>query len=92
MTPGQEMVVSIILSVIGIVFIPLLITLIRVTVKWTKVEAKLDELARDMRDLVESKDKVHTDMIRSMSEDRDATNRRLRWLEEHIWRNSRNAL
>jgi hypothetical protein len=83
MTPDQRF--ALILSAIGIVFIPTLAFIVRATIKWTRVEDKLSELVDDMRKLVEDKEKTHTDMIRQMAEDRSATNQRLRWLEENVW-------
>lgn len=65
--------------------IPALVLLVRLVVKWTKVEERLAELAEDMRELVKDKDKVHTELATQMREDRAATDRRLRWLEENLW-------
>lgn len=55
-------------------------------VKWTRVEDSLKNLIDDVQQLVESKDKVHEAIYRSMSDDRKATDRRLRWLEEYVWK------
>lgn len=71
---------------------PTLAFIIRATIKWTRVEDKLEELVNDMRKLVEDKEKTHTDIINQMTEDRRATNLRLRWLEENVWNRSKNAL
>lgn len=84
MTPNER--VSLILTAIGILFIPMLIFIVRATIKWTRVEDKLSELVTDMRDIIEAKDKTHAEMIRTMTEDRAANDRRLRWLEEHYWK------
>lgn len=85
MSPGQTAVVTIILSSLGVVFIPLLIMLYRGIVKWTRVEDKLNELVTDMKQIVADKDATHRDLISQMGRDRDATDRRLRWLEENTW-------
>lgn len=50
--------------------------------RWQKTEDALSELTKDMKELVESKDKVHVAMYDQMKIDRDATNQRLRYLEE----------
>lgn len=86
MSPGQTAVVTIILSSLGVIFIPLLIMLYRGIVKWTRVEDKLNELVQDMKQVVADKDATHRDLINQMGKDRDATDRRLRWLEENTWR------
>lgn len=74
------------ISVLAIMLIPAIGLLIRIVVKWTRTEAKLEELADDMRKLVENKDRIHAEMLGQMREDRKATDRRLRWLEEFLWR------
>lgn len=91
MTPDQRL--TLILTAIGIVFIPTLAFIIRATVKWTRVEDKLAEMVDDMKKIVDDKDKTHTDMLRQMTDDRRATDRRLRWLEENLWnKGNKNAL
>jgi len=74
------------LTVIGVFFIPIIVMLYRGIVKWTRTEDKLDELVRDVQQLVKDKDSTHAAMIQTMSDDRRATDRRLRWLEEHLWK------
>ena len=74
-----------IMSLISILLIPALILLVRLVSKWTKVESGLLELTKDMGELVRDKDKVHSEMLGQMREDRAATDRRLRWLEENLW-------
>ena len=90
MSPDQRF--QIVLSVIGILLIPIIVMLYRGVVRWTRTEDKLDQLVRDVEKLVKDKDATHSAMLQSMSDDRRATDRRLRWLEEYVWRNSRNAL
>ncbi len=77
---------QIILTLIGVLFIPIIVMLYRGIVKWTRTEDKLDELVRDVQQLVKDKDATHSAMIQTMSDDRRATDRRLRWLEEHLWK------
>jgi hypothetical protein len=84
MTPDQRF--TLILFFISIICLPTLAFVIRATIKWTRVEAKLEELTKDMRDLVEAKDKVHTEIVAQMNRDREATDKRLRWLEEYLWK------
>lgn len=68
--------------------IPTLIFLIRGAIKWTRVEDRLTEIAKDLNEIVADKDKVHTEMLTQMREDRAATDRRLRWLEETRWKSN----
>lgn len=83
--------VTIALSVIGIIIIPTLILLVRGAVKWTRTEDRLSELVRDVGVLVDAKEKVHSEMYTQMRFDRDATDKRLRFIEEWFMRNSRKA-
>ena len=77
--------IMLVLSLTSVLLIPSLILLVRLVAKWTKVEERLGELANDMSELVKDKDKVHSEMLGQMREDRAATDKRLRWLEEHLW-------
>jgi hypothetical protein len=63
---------------------------------WTRMEIRLESLANSVEKLVVDKDRVHNEivareqevhneMLSQMREDRNATNLRLRWLEEHLW-------
>lgn len=93
MSAGQDQLLALILTSMAVIFIPLLVLMVRIVVKWTKVEANLEDLTGDMKALVIDKEKTHTEMLRQMADDRRATDRRLRWLEENIWnRGTKNAL
>lgn len=92
MSSGQEQLLALILSAFAVIFIPLLIALIRGIVKWTRVEDKLDELVKDMGQLIKDKDATHEAMLKQMTDDRSVTDRRLRWLEENLWKGRRNAV
>lgn len=92
MTPDQRF--SLLVVLITAVFVPMIVVLYRGIVKWTRTEDKLDALIEDMEKLVKDKDATHNAMINQMTNDRQATDRRLRWLEENVWKGSsrRNAL
>lgn len=76
-----------------VIVVPLVAMLIRGSIKWTRLENKLDGVIDDVRELVISKDKVHLLIMEDMRTDREATNKRLRWLEEYLWtRSNRNAV
>lgn len=63
-----------------------LIVLARMAARWSRIEADLSHLSADMHELVQDKDRVHAEMLTQMREDRSVTDRRLRWLEEHLWK------
>lgn len=54
-------------------------------------DAQLTRLITDVDKLVQDKDRAHDLLARQMADDRAATDRRLRWLEEHLWMTSRQA-
>ena len=76
--------ITVILSILGIILIPILGVLIRGMVRWIRTEDELKVLVADVRELIENKDKVHSDILNQMRFDRDATNQRLRYLEEYF--------
>lgn len=77
---------TLVLGIMTGILIPTVILLIRGAIKWTRVESKLDNVVNELRAIVDEKDKVHLEIYTQMREDRAATDRRLRWLEEHLWR------
>lgn len=79
-------IIEIILSIIAVLLLPGLTLLWRGAVKWTRVEVKLDTVTDKLQEIVRDKDKVHQEMLVQMREDRTATNSRLRWLEENLWK------
>lgn len=64
----------------------LIVYIVRLTARWTRTEEKLSELIEDVKEIVKDKDAAHTLILETIKEDRRATNLRLRWLEEHLWR------
>lgn len=74
--------IMVVLTTMSVLALPILVFLIRGAIKWTKVEMKLEELIRDERE-------AHTEMYRTMREDRKATDERLRWLEVNVWMRGR---
>lgn len=78
------------LGFVSIILVPTFVLIVRGMVKWTKVEGKLDEVVKDMKELVENKDRIHAAMLEQMKDDRSVTDRRLRWLEENLWKKGRN--
>lgn len=73
------------LTVVAVLLIPLLTLTYRLVIKWTKAEAKLDETVKDLRELVARKDQAHKWLYEQMTKDREATDQRLRWLEQNLW-------
>lgn len=77
-------IIEILLSIIGILLIPLIALMLRMAIKRTQTEDDVKHLIMEVQKLVADKDKVHAAMLDQMREDRQATNRRLEYLES-IW-------
>lgn len=80
---------TIALSILSVILIPLLVVLVRVVQKATRLEVNQEQISASLVSLVQDKDKVHAAMLNQMRDDRRATDQRLRWLEEHVWRDKR---
>lgn len=81
---------QILMSGLALIFVVMSATLgfvIRATTRWVRAEVRLEEVGKDIRELVESKDKIHGEMINTMTGDRKATDERLRHLEREVWAN-----
>ena len=78
-------VLSLLISLVGVIMIPLLVMAFRGMIKWTKTELQLAQVALDLAELIRDKDRVHREMLDQMKEDRHATNERLTWLEQNLW-------
>lgn len=70
----------VIITLLSLFVFPGIIILMRLTARWTKVEAIVDGI----KDIMAEQDKIHGEMLRQMSEDRHATNTRLEYLER-LW-------
>lgn len=79
-------ILSLTATILGLVVLPLVIIAFRAAIRWKGIEDRLNMVITDLADIVKDKDKIHAEMILQMREDRKATDRRLRWLEENIWR------
>lgn len=82
-------ILTILISITGVLLIPSLILMVKLVRQWTRQEDKLNELINDVGKLIQDKDRVHQEMYRQMREDRLATDKRLRWLEENQWKSAR---
>ena len=60
--------------------------LVRAIVKWTRVQIAIEQIATDLKESVEHQNEVHQEIYREMREDRSVTNKRLRYLEETLWK------
>ncbi len=74
--------IAVTLAVFSVLLLPALGILVRGAVKWTRTEDKLGDLVGDVRELITDKDRAHGEMLEQMRLDREATNTRLRYLEE----------
>ena len=75
------------LSILGVVLIPSQVALFRAAMKWADIQSEVRQLSRKLAEMIEQKNRDHDNIYKGMQDDRLATNQRLRWLEEHVWRN-----
>lgn len=78
-------ILSIAVSFLGVIILPMVIMSFRIAIGWKGIEDKIQDVAKDLEKLVHDKDAVHSEIIRQMRDDRQASDRRLRWLEENLW-------
>jgi hypothetical protein len=64
-----------------------LLLLIKVVRIMTKHEDKIETVADDLKEIISAKQADHAEMLKQMRIDREATDRRLRFLEEWHMRN-----
>lgn len=82
---------SLALTFIGVILVPLFVLLFRLTISGTRLTDRVGSIENDLKDLVDNKEKVHAAILEQMKDDRRATDRRLRWLEQNLWRYFRNG-
>lgn len=80
------------LAAVSVLLIPALAILVRGAIRWTRTEDKLAELVTDVKELVSDRDKMNAAILEQMRSDREATDKRLRFIEEFFMRRGRDAL
>jgi len=83
--------ISLVIGTVTAIVMPLTLLIVRSAVKWAKLESRVEEVIADVKELIGQKDKFHAALVDQMKSDREATDRRLRWLEEHLWRRDKNS-
>ena len=81
----MEALITLALSAIAILFLHIKALVWKAGRKQQSIEDKQATLIMNIEKLVKDKDEVHREIIAQMREDRTATNKRLRWLEENVW-------
>lgn len=74
-----------IVAIVSGIIIPLLGFLVVIAVQWGGIRADLRALNKQLADIVQSEEETHKLITDQLRIDRDATDKRLRWLEEHLW-------
>lgn len=65
--------------------IPLLVMMVKLTIKWTRVEDRLARVADDLARMVRAKDQTHEEIVEKLDDVSRGLDTRLRWLEENAW-------
>ena len=84
--------IEVILSIIAVLLIPLIRLVYKAGQNQQRIEDKQVNLVESMekqnagmQKLIADKDAVHREIMQTIREDRAATDKRLRWLEENVW-------
>ena len=80
---------GLILTAIAALLIPLVRLLWNAAIRQQSITDIQEQLLKSVENLIRDKDQVHKDIINQMADDRKATDRRLRWLEENVWNTQR---
>jgi hypothetical protein len=71
-----------VIAVVAGIGIPMLSFLIIISVRWGTLNATIASINKQLLNIVKEKDEMHQQIVQQMGEDRKATDRRLRFLEE----------
>lgn len=82
---GYE-IVTVLISASGVILIPILVLMVRTAMRWTRTEDKLTAVVENLERMLTESDKVHNAMYSQMANDRDVTDKRLRFIEEWFMR------
>ena len=88
-------IVEVTLSAIAVLMIPLIRLIYvagknqqRIEDKQVSLVESMEKQNSGMQKLIADKDMVHREIMQTIREDRAATDKRLRWLEENVWSNN----
>jgi hypothetical protein len=79
-------IVTVVLSTVAVIVLPLFGLLWRFSSKWTAYTYQLQHLGEKIQALVTDKERTHVILQDQITHDREATDKRLRWLETNLWR------
>lgn len=74
-----------ILATVITVLTPALVYVVRITSKWSRFEEKLSRVLEDVATLAKDRDALQVVLVETMKKDREATDLRLRWLENNLY-------
>lgn len=76
---------AIIISVLAVLIIPALALLVRISVKWQRLEDGLSDIDEDVKQLVKEKSDANRELYNLIKTGLEAIDKRVRWLEQNIW-------
>ena len=75
--------VMVALTSLSVLLIPILVLMFRGAIHWTRTDDRLTDLVEDVESLIRKSDKMQSEILNQMTYDREATNKRLRFIEEY---------
>lgn len=86
---GETVKPSEIIGIVGltlsVIVIPFFVVLWKTSARWTTMDMRMAQMNTELRALVNDKERAHSTLLDQITRDREATNMRLRYLEEHAW-------
>lgn len=86
MNSGAATALIALLTLIFMVISAILTIVVRGERRQTRTEDKVSQMVDKVEEIVRDKDRIHKEMLEQMRYDRDATNKRLRFVEEWFMR------
>jgi uncharacterized protein YoxC len=80
---------TIIITALALLILPALAFLVRITVKWQRVEDNLKEVTDDLTEIVKENAGAHKELYKLTKGMQEALDRRIRWLEQNVWNRRR---
>lgn len=77
---------EIILTILAVLILPGIGLMIRSAVRSARLESDVRNVIDDVKQVIMTETEAHKEIYEQMREDRKASNQRLMWLEQNLWK------
>lgn len=77
---------EIILTILAVLILPGIGLMIRSAVRSARLESDVRNVIEDVKQVIMAETEAHKEIYAQMREDRKASNQRLSWLEQNLWK------